>query len=196
MVSRTTLQVGEPVQVRAKLRRDAPEGLTPRIGGAVGLRRYVSFATPGEHDVDVTITHPDGRRDRTKMRFDVVDAISHHPYPILDIRQEPTNPFLLHISLQNVDAVHRPSVTYEWAIEGRSAFIVDRPYFVIDCERLLNPTDLLIPCDLALTVVYTRTVSVEPQKRACGSSTTTLGTRRAAYCSHVSPTTTWREEPG
>jgi hypothetical protein len=154
MVARTSLQVGEPVQVRAKLKSAAPDGLTVRIDGAVGLSRYVSFPTPGNHTAHVTVTHADGRRDKTTLYFEVVGVTTSHPYPVLDIRQEPTNPFLLYISLKNVSDVHRPGATYEWSVDGRSTFVVERPYFVVDCDRLLNATDLLIPCDLAVTVVY------------------------------------------
>jgi hypothetical protein len=154
VVPKTTIQVGEPVRVQGRLRAGAPEQVTARIAGAIGLDRYVSFDSPGSHKVPLIIAHPDGRQDRTEVEFEVVENLGIHPYPILTMRQEPSNPFMLHVSVKNVDAVHRPGVRYEWEIAGHGAYILERPFFVLDCERLINPKDLLIPFDLLFTVIY------------------------------------------
>lgn len=155
LVPKSVIQVGEPVRVHATLRPGAPEDVTVRIGGATGAGRYVSFGSPGLHKVPVIVAHPDGRQDRTDLEFEVVgEPTCAQPYPILTVRQEPTNPFLLHVSLQNVEAVHRPGVTYEWEIPGHGAFTLERPFFVLDCEQLLNPHELLIPFDLSFTALY------------------------------------------
>ena len=61
---------------------------------------------------------------------------------------------MLHVSVRNVDAVQRTGVRYEWEIAGHGAFMLERPFFALDCERLLNPKDLLIPFDLVFTVIY------------------------------------------
>jgi hypothetical protein len=142
VASKPTLQVGEPVRVLAKLRRDTPEGLTARIGRAFGFERYVSFDTPGLHRVPISVGHRDGRIDHTEIEFEVVPPLGEHPYPILNIRQDLTNPFLLQISLANADAVHRQGVRFQYEIAGYGSFSTPRPFFVVDCERLLNPTDI------------------------------------------------------
>lgn len=154
VVPKTTVQVGEPVRVQARLRAGAPEGVTARIAGAIGLDRYVSFDSPGSHKVPMIIAHPDGRQDRTEVEFEVVKHLGIHPYPVLTVRQEPSNPFMLHISVKNTNAVHRAGIRYEWEIAGHGAFMLERPFFALDCERLLNPEDLLIPFDLLFTVIY------------------------------------------
>ena len=154
VASKPVLQVGEPVRVLAKLRRDATDELVARIGGAVGFERYVSFASPGLHRIPITVGHADGRIDRTEIEFDVVPPIGQHPYPVLEIRQEPTNPFLLLVSLKNAAAVHREGVKFEWQIDGYGSLAIARPFFVIDCERMLNPTDLVVPFDVHFTVIY------------------------------------------
>jgi len=154
VVPKTTIEVGEPVRVQARLRAGAPEEVTARISGTIGLDRYVSFDSPGAHKVPLTIAHPDGRQDRAEVEFEVVEHQGVHPYPILTVRQEPTNPFILHVSVKNVDAVHRTGVRYEWEIVGHGAFMLQRPFFTLDCERLLNPKDLLISFDLLFTVIY------------------------------------------
>ena len=156
VVPKTVLQVGEPVRVLAKLRRDAPDAgeLATRIGGVSGLERFLSFATPGAHTVPVTIDHGDGRSDRTVIEFEVIAALGPHPHPILAIRQEPTNPFQLVFALKNAAEVHRDGNVYEWSIDGHGAYRVTRPFFVVDCERLLNPKDLVVPFDVHFTVAY------------------------------------------
>ncbi len=154
VAARPVLQVGEPVRVRAKLRRDAPNDVLTRVGGAEGTERYLSFATSGTHRVPVTVHHRDGRIDRTEIEFEVTPTIGAHPYPILQIRQEPTNPFLLLVSVQNAEEVYSDGVTFEWRVDGYGAFSTPRPFFVIDCERFVNPTDETIPFDLHFTVNY------------------------------------------
>jgi hypothetical protein len=154
VASKPTLQVGEPVRVLAKLRRDTPEDLAVRIGRAFGFERYVSFDKPGLHRVPISVGHRDGRIDRTEIEFEVVAPVGEHPYPILNIRQDLTNPFLLQISLANADAVHRQGVQFQYEIAGYGSFSTPRPFFVVDCERLLNPTDIVVPFDLHFTVVY------------------------------------------
>lgn len=154
VAAKAVLQTGEPVRVRAKLRRDAPNDLLTRIGGAEGTERYVSFATPGTHRVAITVHHRDGRIDRTEIEFEVTPNIDPYPYPILQIRQEPTNPFLLLVSLKNAEEVYRDRVTFEWRVDSYGAFSTTRPFLVIDCERFINPTDELIPFDLHFTVYY------------------------------------------
>ncbi|HVF15962.1 MAG TPA: hypothetical protein VNA21_03600, partial [Steroidobacteraceae bacterium] len=150
----SALSVGEPIRLLAKLRRDAPENVEIRIGGAIGSQRYVSFAKPGRHRVPVVVRHPDGRTDRTDIEFDVTPSLDVHVYPILEVRQEPTNPMLLLVSLKNYAEIYRDGVKFEWQISGYGAFAISRPFFVIDCDRLLNPTDQVIPFDLAFTVIY------------------------------------------
>lgn len=154
MVPKTTVQVGEPVRVQAKLRASTPDGVTTRIAGAIGLKRYVSFDKPGLHKVPLLVSHPDGRQDRGVIEIFVEEHLGIHPYPVLDVRQEPTNPFLLHVSLKNAEIVHRQGISYEWEIAGHGAFMLERPFFMLDCERLLNPQDLLIPFDLVFTAIY------------------------------------------
>lgn len=154
VVPKTTIEVGEPVRVQARLRAGAPEEVTARIAGTIGLDRYVSFDSPGAHKVPLTIAHPDGRQDLAEVEFEVVENLGIHPYPILTVRQEPSNPFILHVSVKNADAVHRTGIRYEWEIAGHSAFMLQRPFFTLDCERLLNPKDLLISFDLLFTVIY------------------------------------------
>ena len=154
LAAKQVLQVGEPIRVLAKLRGDAPEGLAARIGGAAGFERYVSFASPGVHRVPILVGHADGRIDRTEIEFEVIAPIGLNVHPILEIRQEPTNPFLLLNSLKNAEAVHRDGVRFEWHIDGYGAFAITRPFFAIDCERMINPSDLVVPFDLHFTAIY------------------------------------------
>jgi hypothetical protein len=52
---KTTIQVGEPVRVQAKLRTCTPDEVTAQIAGAIGVDRYVSFDSPGSHTVPLVI---------------------------------------------------------------------------------------------------------------------------------------------
>ena len=54
---------------------------------------------------------------------------------------------MLHVGVRNADAVQRAGVRYEWEIVGHGAYLLERPFFRLDCERLLNAKDLLIPFD-------------------------------------------------
>ena len=148
------VQVGEPIRVRARLHQDAPEHLTAQIGGAEGLERFVTFETPGLHRVPIAIGDGDGRIDRTEIEFEVVPLLGPHPYPIMEIRREPTNPFLLLVSLKNAAEVWRAGATFEWRIDHYGTFAVRGPFFVVDCDRLTNSSDLVVPIDLHFTVTY------------------------------------------
>ena len=76
---------------------------------------------------------------------------------MLRVTQEPTNPFLLHCGLKNVESVHR-GVRYDWSIAGYGAFPTREPYFVVDSERLLlDRAELDVPFDLMMTRTTTTT---------------------------------------
>jgi hypothetical protein len=154
LASKTRVQVGEPVRVALKLKRSAPGRLLTRIGGALGRQRYVTFAEPGIHSVKASVSHRDGRADHAAVDIEVVDAGRDHPYPLLRFSQEPTHPFLLHFGLKNAQQVHRAGVVYEWEIKEYGSFTIYEPYFLVDCERLLNTTDVDIAFDVRFTAVY------------------------------------------
>jgi hypothetical protein len=155
LASKVRVQVGEPVRLGLKLKRSTADAVSARIGGALGAQRYVTFATAGIHRVPVTVAHPDGRTDQAVLDIEVVDQPCGHPHPLLRVTQEPTNPFLLHCGLKNVEAVHRAGVRYDWGIAGYGDFSTREPYFVVDSERLLlDRAELDVPFDLHFTVVY------------------------------------------
>lgn len=154
VASKTVVEVGEPVQLALKLLRSTPEGVVASIGGTRGARRYVAFDSPGTHRVPVAVTHRDGRRDEASIEFEVRAPAGPQPYPVLRVRQEPLNPFVLDCGLKNAAVVHRTGMRYEWRIDTLGTFGLREPFFVLDTERLLNTTNVDIPFDLHFAAIY------------------------------------------
>src|SRR5689334_8438995 len=92
VATKRVLHVGEPARVRVKVRKNAPDDLIARVDGALGFERYVSFAAPGLHKVPVVVGSRRGALERTEIEFEVVAPLGPRQFPILETRQEPTNP--------------------------------------------------------------------------------------------------------